>query len=104
MDGTYHALSDKLALPTYAQATRRCCLPSADALPLAAPPTPVAVNPGSAEDTEGLAVADDAEARTNIILECISSPSRTFSQSRTKSVGKLGDRHHRACTQIVPAA
>lgn len=73
---TYQALSDKFALPTYIQP------------------------PGLGSSLAPTAATE----RTYMILLCISSPSRVLTQSRTRSVGKLGDRHHLACTQIVPAA
>jgi hypothetical protein len=80
----YQALSDRLALPTYAQhgVVWLCGEELAPA-------------PGS---------LDCNTLRTKISFECIRSPSRVLAQSRISSLGNVGACHHLGCTHIVPAA
>lgn len=81
VDGsTYHALSDRLALPTYANPSMHC------------------------PDAMVLADATALRRRTKITLLCIKRPSRVLMQSRTSCRGKLGACHHLAWAQIVPPA
>ena len=97
---TYHALSDRLALPTYAQ-------PKDRAADLAAA-VAASVRDASSSRRPSCAAADfvsnDTRLRTNMTFVCISSPGLLLTQSRTSSLGKVADRHHFACRQIVPAA
>lgn len=97
---SHHALSDRLALPTYTQPGDNCPA-SASASASAAPTSKSAA---SAPVRELRLFVPLVLLRTNIILLCINNPSRVLTQSRINSVGKLGARHHFACTQMVPAA
>jgi len=67
---TYQALSDRFALPTYAQAGQVFGVEFPPELP------------------------STSSLRTNIALLCMRSPSRVLTQSRTSSFGKSGECHH----------
>jgi hypothetical protein len=94
---TYHALSDRFALPTYAH-------PRGRAADLAAASSVRDASGACPSSAVAAFNSGDSRLRTNMTLVCISNPGLLLTQSRTSSLGKVADRHHLACRQIVPAA